>query len=130
MSQLQFARDVRGASTLKESLERKIRLAGQLSFSVGEVRTEASRVLQRLRSRSSRNLRGAVAMTIHQAKNREYENTIILWPLEVAGKPESLRRLLYNGVTRAKSRVLIIVHSPPDKKRQVKDRLALPPFSK
>jgi superfamily I DNA/RNA helicase len=69
-------------------------------------------------------------MTIHQAKNREFQNVVILWPVEVGGTPESLRRLLYNGMTRAKSRVLIIVQSPPAKGGQAKDRLALPPFSK
>jgi superfamily I DNA/RNA helicase len=129
-AQLHFERDIRGASALEEYLEKRRRLVGQLSFSLGDLRTESSRVLQRLRSRSSRNFRGTAAMTIHQAKNREFQNVIILWPVEVAGKPESLRRLLYNGVTRAKSRVLVIVHSPPDKKGQVKDRLASPPFSK
>lgn len=90
---------------------------------------EVSRVLQHLRAFTSHQSRGITAMTIHQAKNREFENVIILWPHEVRGTPESLRRLLYNGVTRAKSRVLVIVHSPQDKKGQVKDRLASPPFS-
>jgi superfamily I DNA/RNA helicase len=82
-----------------------------------------------VRTRSSRGIGGGVAMTIHQAKNREFENVVILWPVQVGGDAESLRRLLYNAVTRAKSRVLILLQSPPTKGAQAKDRLALPPFS-
>jgi len=128
--QLDFTGSVRGIHALKESLERRRRLTGQCKFMIEEVKAEASRVVQHLRAYTSHQSRGITAMTIHQAKNREFENVIILWPHEVAGTPESLRRLLYNGITRAKSRVLIIVHSPPDKKGRVKNRLASPPFSK
>ncbi len=129
LSQLNFTNSVRGIHALRESLERRRQLIGQSKFTIEEVKAEVSRVLQHLRAFTSHQSRGITAMTIHQAKNREFENVIILWPHEVRGTPESLRRLLYNGVTRAKSRVLVIVHSPPDKKGQVKDRLASPPFS-
>lgn len=59
-------------------------------------------------------------MTIHQAKNREFHSVIVLWPYEVAGNIDRRRRLLYNAVTRAKHRVLIVVQSP--------SRLNQPPF--
>ena len=39
-------------------------------------------------------------MTVHQAKNREFDSVIILWPYEVAGTADRQRRLLYNAVTR------------------------------
>ena len=48
-------------------------------------------------------------MTVHQAKNQEFSHVIILWPYEIAGNDEKKRRLLYNAVTRARDRVLILV---------------------
>jgi len=68
---------------------------------------------------------GVRAMTIHQAKNREFESVIVLWPYEVGGSEERQRRLLYNSITRAKSRVTILVQSPSPKNR----RSLQPPFS-
>ena len=59
-------------------------------------------------------------MTIHQAKNREFHSVIVLWPYEVAGSVERQRRLLYNAITRAKFRVLVVV--------QNRGRLDQPPF--
>jgi superfamily I DNA/RNA helicase len=64
-------------------------------------------------------------MKIHQAKNREFDNVIVLWPYQVTGtSAESLRRLLYNGITRAKLRALVIVQSLPKQ-----TRLSSPPFA-
>ena len=59
-------------------------------------------------------------MTIHQAKNREFPSVIVLWPYQVGGAVERQRRLLYNGITRAKYRVLVVVQNPR--------RLRQPPF--
>ena len=59
-------------------------------------------------------------MTIHQAKNREFHSVIVLWPYEVAGTIARQRRLLYNAITRAKYRVLVVVQNP--------NRLCQPPF--
>lgn len=42
------------------------------------------------------------AMTVHQAKNREFDGAVVIWPYSVVGNPEQQRRLLYNAVTRAK----------------------------
>lgn len=46
-------------------------------------------------------------MTIHAAKNREFENVIVLWPAQVTGDLEMGRRLLYNAVTRARRRAIV-----------------------
>lgn len=50
-------------------------------------------------------------MTIHQAKNREFENVIILWTFAIQGAAtdDYRRRLLYNAVTRAKRNCTVIV---------------------
>jgi UvrD-like helicase C-terminal domain/AAA domain len=59
------------------------------------------------RGRSSR----LIAMTVHQAKNREFEGVVVIWPYTVAGDAEQKRRLLYNAVTRAKNWCTIVVQN-------------------
>jgi len=51
------------------------------------------------------------AMTIHQAKNREFDNVVIIWPFQIPTDNDSRRRLIYNAITRAKKTCLIIVQS-------------------
>ncbi|MHB8765773.1 MAG: ATP-binding domain-containing protein, partial [Deferrisomatales bacterium] len=53
----------------------------------------------------------------HQAKNREFESVIVLWPLKLVGSLERKRRLLYNAVTRARGRAVVIVQDPNGKER-------------
>jgi len=65
-------------------------------------------------------------MTINQAKNREFEGVIILWPFAVGGDLESQRRRLYNALTRAQKWAIVIVQDAPNKT----SRLAASPFSK
>jgi hypothetical protein len=43
------------------------------------------------------------AMTINQAKNREFEGVIVLWPFAVGGNLDSQRRRLYNALMRLES---------------------------
>jgi len=47
--------------------------------------------------------------TIQGAKNREFDNVIILWPYRVSGDLSYKRKLLYNAITRAKKNAVIIV---------------------
>lgn len=49
------------------------------------------------------------AMTVQQAKNREFEGVVVIWPYQVGGDIEHKRRLLYNAVTRAKRWCNIVV---------------------
>lgn len=59
------------------------------------------------------------ALTVHQAKNREFDGVVVLWPYEVGGDVVQKRRLLYNAITRAKRWCNVIVQhesilkSPP-----------------
>ena len=105
---------------LRHWIERQTRVAGRTKFTAEEIRCEARRIHQR--SRAYRRVRGGGvrAMTIHQAKNREFHSVIVLWPYEVAGTVERQRRLLYNAITRAKYRALVVVQNP--------SRLDQPPF--
>ena len=61
------------------------------------------------------------AMTVQQAKNREFEGVVVIWPYQVGGDAEHKRRLLYNAVTRAKRWCNVIV--------QGQNILAAPPFA-
>lgn len=47
--------------------------------------------------------------TVHGAKNREFDNVIILWTYKLPPDQEQQRRLLYNAVTRAKSKCVLLV---------------------
>lgn len=49
------------------------------------------------------------AMTIQQAKNREFDHVVVIWPYTVWGDTEQKRRLLYNAITRAKRSCLVLV---------------------
>lgn len=59
---------------------------------------------------------GIEALTIRQAKNREFESVILLWPYSVPPSTDMQRRLLYNGITRAKQQVTILIEDPEKRK--------------
>lgn len=63
---------------------------------------------------------GYKAMSVHRAKNREFDHVVVLWPAATPGDSEQKRRLLYNAVTRAKVECLVLV--------QAKKHLDVPPF--
>ena len=105
---------------LRHWIDRQKRVAGRTTFTVEEIRCETRRIHQRSRAYRRISGRGVRAMTIHQAKNREFHSVIVLWPYQVAGAIERQRRLLYNAITRAKYRVLVVVQNP--------SRLDQPPF--
>jgi superfamily I DNA/RNA helicase len=53
-----------------------------------------------------------MAMTVHQAKNREFDGVVVIWPYQVGGDAEHKRRLLYNAITRSKNWCSVIVQNP------------------
>uniref|UniRef100_UPI0035A06C98 ATP-binding domain-containing protein n=1 Tax=Achromobacter insuavis TaxID=1287735 RepID=UPI0035A06C98 len=59
-------------------------------------------------------------MTVHGAKNREFDNVIVLWPAAVVGSDDQKRRL-HNAVTRAKERCVVLV--------QASSHMRRPPFA-
>lgn len=101
-------------------LDQRRRLAGLTTVTVREIHQQVR--LANQRSRAYRRVREqrVRAMTIHQAKNREFDSVIVLWPYEVAGGADRQRRLLYNAVTRAKRQAVVIVQNP--------ERMQQPPF--
>jgi DNA helicase IV len=59
-------------------------------------------------------------MTVQQAKNREFEHVVVIWPYTISDDDEQKRRLLYNAVTRAQRSCLVLV--------QGQELLNAPPF--
>jgi UvrD-like helicase C-terminal domain/AAA domain len=94
-------------------------LTGQTVFQPALVREQLVACFRRYRRFARSDSVRIKAMTVHQAKNREFEGVIVLWPYTVAGSAEQQRRLLYNAVTRAKRWCAVIVqnqsmlHQPP-----------------
>ena len=90
-------------------MDRLRRAHGRAAFTDEQVK-ELVRDAVRNRSRLGfRQQRGHLAMTIQRAKNREFPNVIVLWPHTATGSAEHLRRLLYNGITRAQNHCTVIV---------------------
>ncbi|WP_250520794.1 MULTISPECIES: ATP-dependent helicase [unclassified Caballeronia] len=98
--------------------QRKAR--GQHSFTRDEIAQAVKRSFADRRRGQREDGRGFRAMTVHGAKNREFENVIVLWPAAVGGSDDQKRRLLYNAVTRARQRCLVLV--------QAKNSLQAAPF--
>jgi superfamily I DNA/RNA helicase len=102
-------------------MDRLRRAHGHTGFTAVQV-TEFVREAVRNQSRLGfRQQRGHLAMTIQRAKNREFPNVIVLWPHTATGSAEDLRRLLYNGITRAQNHCTVIVLG--------QNRLQKPPFA-
>lgn len=115
------AGDARVARDVTEWLEIQRRTKAKVQFSRNEVvKLVEQSFAQRRQSRRSE-VRGWKGMTVHGAKNREFDNVIVLWPAAVGGSDEQKRRLLYNAVTRAKERCIVLV--------QATAHIGLPPFT-
>ena len=103
--------DLRVVDDVAGWLDVQRRTQGRNAFSRGEIEAV---VLQSFsnRKRGHRDLGGGFrAMTVHGAKNREFDNVIVLWPAAIGGSDDQKRRLLYNAVTRAKNRCLVLVQA-------------------
>ena len=106
---------------IMEWLARERRLRGRTEFTPGEIRTQLARAEAAHRATPRRD-GGRRALTVHQAKNREFRNVIVLWGFDVPPRQEIQRRWLYNAITRATHSVRIIVLGPDG-------RLKQPPFA-
>lgn len=106
---------------ISQWLDRRRRVRGQVEFTALELREATKRIIQQHRTHRTSHRRFA-AMTVHQAKNQEFDHVVILWPYEVTGSSERQRRLLYNAVTRARKRAIVIVQNNPTKKDRLKER--------
>lgn len=76
-----------------------------------ELRRRLAYALSARRRHSERRQPQFAAMTIQQAKNREFDHVVVLWPYTVPNNDEQRRRLLYNAITRAKRSCTVLVQS-------------------
>ena len=118
---LRASTDSRAATDVTNWMDTQRRTRGREVFA----REEISLIVRKSFSDRRRGQRPAGdrfrAMTVHGAKNREFDNVIVLWPAAVGGSDDQKRRLLYNAVTRAKHRCLVLV--------QAKQSIAQAPFA-
>ncbi len=115
------AREI-GADDLSASMKRRRILRGESTISAGDAISCVQHAVSLRRSFGTHRGSSVSAMTIHGAKNREFDAVVVLWPREVRKGEEMHRRLLYNAITRARRRVLVVVHDTKGK------RIAVPPF--
>ena len=100
-------------------IERRRRVLGISRISSSELRSQFNRSVDLQKQYSTRSESRFSAMTIHQAKNREFDHVVVAWPYSTPPSNEQKRRLLYNAITRAKRKCLILVQddkltkSPP-----------------
>jgi hypothetical protein len=115
------AADDRTAKDVSNWFDLQRRTQGRVVFEKQDVVAVIKQSFSARKHSPSSTQRGPLAMTVHGAKNREFDMVVVLWPAAIAGDVEQKRRLLYNAVTRAKSRCLVLVESQA--------ALGLPPFA-
>ncbi|MDQ2149219.1 ATP-dependent helicase [Alcaligenaceae bacterium C4P045] len=99
------------AREVLEWMDTQSRTRAKRSFQKEEIIQVIHRIFGRRRRDRKKELLGWRGMTVHGAKNREFDNVIVIWPAAVAASDEQKRRLLYNAVTRAKSRCIVLVQA-------------------
>lgn len=112
-----------GAPELSAYLRRLQWIAGRRTVTTEELRGQIDRIIHRRRAFSPETTRRRFALTVHQAKNREFYSVIVLWPMRLTQDTEQQRRLLYNAITRAQRQAVVIVEDPR------RNRLSGAPFS-
>jgi hypothetical protein len=103
-------------------VRRQAHAAGVRSFTRAEVAAAIARQVALQRQRFGADKVDFAALTVQQAKNREFEGVVVLWPFQVGGDAEHKRRLLYNAMTRARRWCTVIL--------QGEDLLNVPPFAR
>jgi superfamily I DNA/RNA helicase len=77
------------------------RARGRTEFSRADIEAVIARQVAVRRQRYGSDNYDFAAMTVQQAKNREFEGVFVLWPYQIGGDAEHKRRLLYSALTRA-----------------------------
>jgi len=87
------------------------RARGRAEFSRADIEVVITRQVTIRRQRYGSDNHDFVAMTVQQAKNREFEGVFVLWPYQIGGDAEHKRRLLYNALTRARRWCTVVAQS-------------------
>ncbi|UVK50385.1 ATP-binding domain-containing protein [Mesorhizobium sp. AR02] len=90
-------------------VENQIHALGRVEFARADIEAVIARNVALRRQHGGNFAHLFTALTVQQAKNREFDGVVIVWPYQVGGDVEHKRRLLYNAVTRAKQWCNVIV---------------------
>ena len=100
---------VPAVKSLGNWLRRRRRVLGIDRVTSEELRQRMGQELARRRQYGIRTEANFRAMTIQQAKNREFDHVAVVWPYRVPNDDEQKRRLLYNAITRARRSCVVLV---------------------
>lgn len=102
---------VPAVKSAREWIGRRRRVLGAEEITSDEVRRQIDRAMAARRRYRGRAAAEFSAMTIQQAKNREFDHVAVIWPYTVPNDDEQKRRLLYNAITRAQRSCLVLVQA-------------------
>lgn len=105
---------------VQSALLKEHRCQGKADWQQAELISLIERKAAQHRAYGYERVSGIPVMSIHQAKNRQFENVVLLWPPGVPGDGAQKARLLYNGITRAQQNCRVFVRT--------QDLLAQAPF--
>jgi hypothetical protein len=111
MAALAAHRHIPLVHNLRGWLLRRRSAAGLETVIAGELQRQLDRTLAARRHYAGRAESQFTAMTIQQAKNREFDHVVVFWPYTIRDNPVQKRRLLYNAITRAKRSCTVLVQS-------------------
>lgn len=97
------------ATSMLAATKRARDAGGVESFSSFVLKESFERSLSTIRQNTRRHTGGRRAMTVHQAKNREFDHVVLVWPFQTASDPDDRRRIFYNAITRARRSCLVIL---------------------
>jgi superfamily I DNA/RNA helicase len=109
--------DVRVRNDVSGWLDNQRRTKGRFEFSKAEVADVIGRSFTARKHGYVARDNSHVAMTVHGAKNREFDHVVVLWPAATGGDDEQKRRLLYNAITRAKRQCVVLVQAAANLKQ-------------
>jgi len=96
-------------SRLADWLRDKQKVAPLVELTDALIDERLSLIQHQVRNYGSAKERPLASMTVHGAKNREFDGVVVFWPYQVGGSDDHKRRLLYNAITRAKSWCAIVL---------------------
>lgn len=108
---LSAAGDFRATRDIADWMDTQRRARAKTTYSKDEIKQAIEHAFAQRRRVRKGDGNGWRGMTVHGAKNREFDNVIVLWPAAIGGSDDQKCRLLYNAVTRAKERCLVLVQA-------------------
>lgn len=120
LDQLNKHAELQVVQSIHKWIRRRQSVLGISRITAVEIRRQFDRLMAMRKHHYIRRDPRFIATTIQQAKNREFDHVVIIWPYSVPSDSEQRRRLLYNGITRSIQSCLVLV--------QHQDLMNVPPF--